>query len=146
MREYDGRGNVIRSEAVVIDVDGHDQAAVDDATWDLTDQGAVQSQALRHLNLGINITGAKTQPDNTDSFLFFGFQSVIMNDQVRKWCGFAPIIEVGRPWRRGIGYVRKRHGGFSVITGIWIPSRRPKRPKITKMPERMDISPAKLLG
>lgn len=147
-REYDNYGNVISTQWVDID-DGVDLEA---AQKDLVEMGAKQSNALRHLadmrqvTTEVTVTGAKDQPDNADGVLFFGFKATVPSDQVRSWHRVSPMIEVGRPWRRGLG-LGFLHQESTRIYGVWIPWRRPRRPKAKVVqPKDLFISTVRLAG
>lgn len=133
---YDEQGGSLTEEVPLVD-------PLVKAQEELRDQGSPASQSLAHL--GFTVTGQKTQPDNADAYLGVFFKADIPTEHDRRWHGFSPVLEVGRPWRRGVGVTRRFWDGTSRIYGVWFPWPPPRRPKVTKA-ARLDISPAELLS
>jgi hypothetical protein len=108
-------------------------------SWDLLDPGGDNRIEEARIELtthwGASESGAKKNPDNAHGPGIFFWARVPWEE--RRIC---PVIEVGFPWRRGAGVRIGVH-----VYGFWIPWRRPPRPKLDT-PERIDLSPAELLG
>ncbi len=99
----------------------------------------------RLFEAGATRTGAKSIPDNTDSFALL-FKMRVPSDQPAKR-RLVPVWEVEKPWRRGWGWATW-DGEVVCVRGLWIPRRRPKNPKVEVFVdhEQHFTAPGELLG
>ena len=134
--EYDDRGVPIRDSLESVSLPDPDTALEElTAAWD-----ALELE-------GASRTGAKSIPDNTDSWgPFFCMSGVSDQPPTRRTL---PVWEVEEPWRRGWGIASWSRRRKKVrIWGLWVRGRKPQRTEVEVFVDhsRMNISPADLLG
>lgn len=134
--EYDDRGETIRQ--------GIESVPREDPAGGLVERLAASEDELKEM--GASITGAKSVPDNTNSFLIFFRMKVDAWEPAQR--RFIPVWEVEKPWRRGWGITTWDGAGLVRVYGLWFPWRRPKKPKVEVFTDHqaMNVSPSELLG